>query len=108
MNEVLRDKWVAALRSGKYEQSRGRLRTQNGYCCLGVLCDVKDPNGWNQENDRWIHKDSFREGSWYLSESLREEVGLTEECQVRLAKLNDDGETFERIAQEIEKNGQSD
>ncbi len=37
-------KWIAALRSGKYEQGKGKLkRTCNGetsYCCLGVLCEI--------------------------------------------------------------------
>lgn len=36
-----KDKWIAALRSGKYKQGRGQLRSlNNNYCCLGVLCDV--------------------------------------------------------------------
>lgn len=35
-------KWVAALRSGKYSQVRSRLKTANGYCCLGVACEVLD------------------------------------------------------------------
>lgn len=34
--------WVAALRSGTYAQSRGRLRTRDdGYCCLGVAETVR-------------------------------------------------------------------
>lgn len=33
--------WVAALRSGKYKQGRGHLKTTAElYCCLGVACDV--------------------------------------------------------------------
>lgn len=33
-------KWVDALRSGKYEQGKHRLRTGDMFCCLGVACDV--------------------------------------------------------------------
>lgn len=33
-------KWIAALRSGKYDQGRGQLATINGYCCLGVACEI--------------------------------------------------------------------
>lgn len=45
MKRKLRDKWVAALRSGKYPQGHGRLsrKTADGtskFCCLGVLCEV--------------------------------------------------------------------
>lgn len=30
--------WVAALRSGEYEQGTGVLRAGNKYCCLGIAC----------------------------------------------------------------------
>lgn len=33
-------KWLRALRSGKYAQTRGTLKADDGYCCLGVACDV--------------------------------------------------------------------
>lgn len=34
------EKWVKALRSGKYEQGKSYLKKDNKYCCLGVLYDV--------------------------------------------------------------------
>jgi len=44
MNKDIADRWVAALRSGKYAQTRGCLEvvkeeddTPVGFCCLGVL-----------------------------------------------------------------------
>lgn len=38
MTQEVKDKWVAALRSGEYVQGRDTLRTYDGkYCCLGVL-----------------------------------------------------------------------
>jgi hypothetical protein len=40
MRADIKQKWVAALRSGAYEQTEGVLRNGNGYCCLGVLCDL--------------------------------------------------------------------
>jgi len=40
MNEAIKTKWVAALRSGEYAQTTEVLRNGNGYCCLGVLCDL--------------------------------------------------------------------
>lgn len=37
-------KWVNALRSGKYEQGKSYLRAKNGnkeqFCCLGVACEI--------------------------------------------------------------------
>lgn len=32
----VKKKWVAALRSGKYEQGRQFLESNGEYCCLGV------------------------------------------------------------------------
>jgi len=41
MKPEIKARWVEALRSGKYEQGRGALRSDtNQFCCLGVLCDL--------------------------------------------------------------------
>lgn len=40
MNQELKAKWVAALRSGEYQQATGALKVLDGYCCLGVFCVV--------------------------------------------------------------------
>lgn len=37
MPKSMRDKWVAALRSGAYRQARNQLFDGAAYCCLGVL-----------------------------------------------------------------------
>lgn len=39
-------KWVAALRSGEYEQGRAALRRGNDFCCLGVACDISGVGEW--------------------------------------------------------------
>ena len=47
-------KWVAALRSGEYEQGRFNLRYGDTFCCLGVACDLflKDGNDLLVEKTR--------------------------------------------------------
>lgn len=41
MNDQIKKRWVAALRSGKYKQNVGTLKSTSGkYCCLGVLCEL--------------------------------------------------------------------
>ena len=51
MNAEIKARWLAALRSGDYVKTRGRLHRiedsvddfgilESGYCCLGVLCDL--------------------------------------------------------------------
>lgn len=32
--------WLAALRSGEFQQTQQMLKSQQGYCCLGVLCEL--------------------------------------------------------------------
>lgn len=44
MNADVKAQWLAALRSGEYEQTDGYLHNDNGYCCLGVLCDLAVKN----------------------------------------------------------------
>jgi hypothetical protein len=40
MKEKYKKKWLKALRSGEYDQTIGQLASDDGYCCLGVLCEV--------------------------------------------------------------------
>ena len=45
MREDVKAQWVAALRSGEFEQGRGSLHEQrvdgsSAFCCLGVLCEL--------------------------------------------------------------------
>lgn len=40
MNKRVKKKWIKALESGKYKQTTGKLKGKQGYCCLGVLCDL--------------------------------------------------------------------
>lgn len=49
MTNPLRDKWVAALRSGKYFQGFGRFKQAGrltNYCAIGVLCNLIDEKSW--------------------------------------------------------------
>lgn len=50
-NQKVMQAWVKALRSGEYKQTTGALRRSSatetmpeGYCCLGVLCDIAAKN----------------------------------------------------------------
>lgn len=45
MNPEIKARWLAALRSGEYIQGHQRLRDGDGYCCLGVLCEIAVADG---------------------------------------------------------------
>lgn len=105
-----RAKWVAALRSGEYQQGKQELRTDQGsYCCLGVACVVAIADG---VEDRWPDDGGF---TWdeQLPRSVRDWLGLASragdlvaeiEGRKHLIALNDDAEfTFAQIASVIEQ-----
>lgn len=45
MDQDIKRRWVDALRSGEYEQAKNYLSTSDGYCCLGVLCEIAVQDG---------------------------------------------------------------
>tara|TARA_R100001086_G_scaffold181899_1_gene101223 strand:+ start:240 stop:587 length:348 start_codon:yes stop_codon:yes gene_type:complete len=114
MKKGLKAKWILALISGKYQQTKETLRNQDGYCCLGVLADVSKCGVWDNHDDdgTWqthyqyhtSHKgeDGFNKN--LLSKPLLRDLGLADEEQQFLSKQNDDGEDFETIADWIIEN----
>jgi len=118
MKTELRDNWITALRSGKYNQAREVLHGGfNSYCCLGVLCkvagaefeeyapDVDYPDVvW--ENRPVLKGDTLAdEMGESLKSSFLQEIGLSSTEEQELIKLNDDERfDFIQIADHIEKN----
>ena len=101
-------RWVAALRGGRYHQVREHLRTDLGYCCLGVACDLYRPGTWRLRSD----------GEWlFLDNTAVLPLGVAEAFQLRatdgrfgphlesdsLLIANDRGESFAWIADLIER-----
>jgi hypothetical protein len=57
MNQEIKLKWLEALRSGQYKQTKYSLKNEKGFCCLGVLCDI-----YSQENKTpWEKHEEERE-----------------------------------------------
>ena len=125
MNSEVKAKWLEALRSGKYRQSRYRLRSlDNGFCCLGVLCDIytKEVGGsWKLDkaglSDSYeMVSDSGHESvtselpsfvrNWADLEWFNPQVHVAKgECDfvpATLAELNDEGRSFKEIADIID------
>jgi hypothetical protein len=95
MNAVLKNLWVEALESGAYEQDTGTLKTDLGYCCLGVLCEVA-----GQEMPKGGKWDITLSG--VLTSEQLEYFGLSELEQLALANLNDrERMSFQDIAEHI-------
>jgi len=81
MNPEIKAKWLDALRSGEYKQTRYRMKTGEGFCCLGVLCDLyaKEHNTSLEEifdvnsDDEW---DTENYKTSYVPSNIEEWAGL--------------------------------
>jgi hypothetical protein len=108
MDAELKAKWVKALRSGEYEQTSGALRDKYrggcAYCCLGVLAEVLGADWDRGVMSGGEFETISKEDEDLLSTELLALVCLTEEQQSLLAKMNDEGDGFPRIADYIEAN----
>jgi hypothetical protein len=102
-------RWVAALRSGEYKQTRGKLRRTDSFCCLGVLCDVyrKDVGGsWvDREAHAYFAATDFDASPFCAPLSVERWAGLTDADTSKYADtMNDENrESFAEIADAIER-----
>lgn len=119
MNQDIKQRWVAALRSGEYKQGTNWLCKNGEFCCLGVLSDlaVKDgvisarPSEWDEATTYFDNEPAL------LPEAVAEWAGLPcaedgplEDPVVQvggvekgLSELNDEGMTFTELADIIEE-----
>lgn len=117
MNQEVKDKWIFALRSGKYEQGRNALFCEGKYCCMGVLCDlfakeknIEWENGefFSQDNHKAILKETAiipdEVQLWAGIKSKNPSITIEGQKTTSLGYLNDYLEySFEDIAHLIEK-----
>lgn len=123
LRKRVKQDWIAALTGGEYNQGQSRLRVDDSFCCLGVLCDLAVLAGegrWDGEDyvapdgsrehltlsahvAEWAFKQGAdvvaRETSWddpLVTRKNGDEVGLTD--------LNDaQDKSFSYIAKAIER-----
>jgi hypothetical protein len=99
MNPEIKAKWVTALRSGEYEQGNFCLKSEAGYCCLGVLCEIS-----GMPFEEWAGVPPYEICQWAGLASSNPIVKTVEEETCRsLANLNDGGMSFNNIADIIEE-----
>lgn len=132
MKTEVKRRWIEALRSGEYGQVKATLAVINedgspiGYCCLGVLCDLVGeeagaPSTIENGRIKWgmaadMPPPSIREyaglpefSTYDYSFSLDYDPRDTDPYDARgyrvglfLPELNDEGFTFDQIADIIE------
>jgi hypothetical protein len=114
MNEAEK-KLVGELRSGRYRQTIGRLREIHpmveGYCCLGVACDISGLGEWEGGEFKVFDESNFSEVllpysvlkwlGWKTARGLLNVRGQGNR-ELSLIELNDEGLSFDQIADVIE------
>lgn len=112
MKKAIKDKWIAALRSGEYKQGKGALQKEGAFCCLGVLGDcMPELVHWKQTAalNKLLVASNVEVGHYDHSGAtipnvVREKIGLSNGDQAHLMYQNDSGASFQEIADWIEKN----
>lgn len=123
MDEIIKARWVAALRSGEYKQATKIMRNGDSFCCLGVLCDLHSKEtgtewetcygeediptskylGWSKilptTVKLWANLESTDP---FVYVATRKEQPDENEL-LRLSTLNDQETSFKEIADLIEK-----
>lgn len=126
MNPQVKAKWIDALRSGEYQQGDEALQNDDGFCCLGVLCDLYSKEkglDWKvidpEDAPSPTHNRFYFDGeSEFLPLSVQEWAELQSnnpevvECDeefiadpevtVYISHLNDTGYSFNKLADIIE------
>lgn len=110
------EKWLKALESGEYAQSKGALCNGNGFCCLGVACEIlgiaavldnAQRTLWNYAGHtgtaplKVVKAMALRNPSGIAKHSIHFSKKVTADY---LASANDSGATFKQIARAIRKN----
>lgn len=112
MKKAVKTKWLNKLRSNEYEQARGALRMEVGYCCLGVLCEVhlqSQPIGglirWRPDAEIGAGRYSYRGEAYILPMIVRDYADIDSGHMQDLVDLNDNARAdFLEIADWIEDN----
>lgn len=95
------NKFIAALRSGNYNQLRGSLRVNDHFCAIGVLIDIIDPTTWRPRKGV---SSSFLYPEFYDNQNLTQYTDTSAYGLSLLATWNDNYEySFDQIADLLEE-----
>lgn len=106
MKKKIARKWSAALRSGKYKQTKTKLRADGEFCAVGVLYELYRKEKKIPSKKFWDQ--FYKEDTWF--KDLRKWAGLrTDDFAWDLYRRfivveNDRGADFELLANMIDDN----
>ena len=117
MKAGVKEKWVNALRSGRFKQTRGSLRYAEGFCCLGVLCELAAEEGVVLPAVEvgggvygYLESQDGTPFTAFLPDAVANWAGINrtgyiqgDDYEVHLTQINDGGSSFSEIADLIEQ-----
>jgi hypothetical protein len=107
-----RARLVAALRSGEYRQTQGFISDAQGFCCLGVAACILAGSRDRQAMAKFVDIGMYGDLWGVLNTEGAEAFGLVSRFdethshsrgQRILSQMNDNGASFNQIADFIEK-----
>ena len=121
MKRSLLNKWIARLEDPTTKQGKNMLLKKDGsMCCLGVLCDIVDPNGWTEMPDEdwgllrkfFVYNKDSNSSYLELPKNLADELNMFQtgypiegkKDSIALINMNDDGISFKEIAALLRNN----
>jgi hypothetical protein len=111
MKKSIMKKWVAALRSGEFEQGTEALERYGKYCCLGVLSALASVEGVCDIEKKDDGEYAYDGRTGCLPASVMKWAGIkgaNDNCKLpdgtHLTILNDNGTPFTEIANLVEAN----
>lgn len=107
--EQNRNKWLTALRSGKYKKGVGQLKNSQGeYCCLGVLAEIAGCEEFSVYECYYFDENRYEAPEKAMKfVGLKTKAGYCNNVGRSLSGLNDDGLSFPEIADFIEQHTDS-
>lgn len=97
MNKKIANRWISALRSGKYKQNYDALgiididnKKERSYCCLGVLCELAIKSKINVKRKIKRYKIYYNNKLDIAPPIVRDWAGFKDDdSQLTLSRLND-------------------
>jgi len=105
MNPKVKKIWLAALTSGTYRKAKDSLKHHGRFCCLGVLCDLFDPNGWDIDQPYLspTTRKLYHGRDTTPPEEVVEWAGLSDLALPRLMNANDETAGWDAVIEIIEQ-----
>lgn len=111
MKRTIKQQFLAALKSGLYKKINGYLKTSDGNCANGVLCEIVDPT-WTLRSYVGTHNENVykhrNKCPFSPDTNVNMITGLSQDEMCQIEKLNDKNETWKPVIEFVESLAEED